>query len=69
MNINNKFKLGDVVTLVVGDEEDQGMVTCIAVNIDNGLLYHVSWDSGLTQPYYGAELLLKMTQEDDWVQG
>lgn len=68
MQVNNKFKLGDLVQLnreKIDELSDVGMVVRILIE-PHGLMYAVSWGS-YDKIHYDMELVLFATQDDDRV--
>ena len=66
MHVNNKFKIGDTVSMV-SKPENQGMITCIFVYSETHIEYQVSFDINVFDSFKEFELELIATLEDDSV--
>lgn len=68
MQINNHFKLGDVVSLICSADDAKGMVVCIHAQLSGSLTYSVAWGDRGETVHFAGELKLMATQENDLIQ-
>ena len=68
MHINNEFKNGDIVALVISEDDAKGMVFCINVNVNKSITYSIAWGDRSNTTHFATELKLMETQENDVIQ-